>query len=70
AGGRNVGRVGTVVDHFELGPIALALVKSSIGPEVELEVGDRMPARIDPDSIRADDRVQAGRAAIDKLRGR
>lgn len=70
AGGRSVGRVGTVVDHFELGPIALALVKSGIGPDVELEVGDRMPARIDPDSIRADDRVQAGRVAIDKLRGR
>ena len=70
AGGRTVGRVGTVIDHFELGPIALALVKSGIGPDVELEVGDGLPARIDPDSIRVDDRVQAGRAAIDKLRGR
>ena len=51
-------------------PIALALVKSGIGPDVELEVGDGLPARIDPDSIKVDDRVQAGRAAIDKLRGR
>ena len=70
AGGRTVGRLGTVIDHFELGPIALALVKSGIGPDVELEVGDGLPARIDPDSIKVDDRVQAGRAAIDKLRGR
>lgn len=70
AGGRVVGRVGTVVDHYELGPIALALVKRSVGPEVDLLVDGERPvsARIDPDSVRDDERVQAGRAAIDRLR--
>ncbi|GAA3720473.1 YgfZ/GcvT domain-containing protein [Gordonia hankookensis] len=70
AGGRVVGRIGTVVDHYELGPIALALVKRSVGPEVDLLVDGERPvsARIDPDSVRDDDRVQAGRAAIDRLR--
>lgn len=70
AGGRTVGRVGTVIDHFELGPIALALVKQNVGADVDLVVGTetQMGARIDPDSIRSDDRVQAGRAAIDRLR--
>ncbi|MFW0785546.1 folate-binding protein [Gordonia sp. CPCC 206044] len=69
-GGRAVGRVGTVVDHHELGPIALALVKRSVGADVELVVDGDHPtsARIDPDSIRTDERVQAGRAAIDRLR--
>lgn len=69
-GGRKVGRLGTVVDHFDLGPIALALLKRGLGPDVELVVGEENPtaARIDPDSVRADDRVQAGRAAIERLR--
>ncbi|WP_439031720.1 CAF17-like 4Fe-4S cluster assembly/insertion protein YgfZ [Gordonia terrae] len=71
AGGRTVGRVGTVVDHYEWGPIALALVKRNVGADVELTVGTdaATSARIDPDSIREDDRVQAGRAAVERLRG-
>ncbi len=69
AGGRTVGRVGTVVDHFELGPIALSLVKRSVKADAELAAGG-LPAAVDPDSIPHDDRVQAGRAAIDRLRGR
>ncbi|NLG55091.1 MAG: folate-binding protein YgfZ [Rhodococcus sp.] len=68
AGGRTVGRIGTVVQHHELGPIALALVKRSIPVDTELSVGTAA-ASIDPDSVRLDDRIQAGRAAIDKLRG-
>ncbi|GAB89629.1 CAF17-like 4Fe-4S cluster assembly/insertion protein YgfZ [Gordonia rhizosphera] len=70
AGGRTVGRVGTVVDHFELGPIALGLVKRNVGPDVDLVVDGAHPtgARIDRDSIRGDDHVQAGRAAVDRLR--
>lgn len=70
AGGRTVGRVGTVVDHFELGPIALALVKRSVGADVALLVDGDHPvsAQIDPDSITADDRMQAGRAAVERLR--
>lgn len=69
-GGRTVGRVGTVVDHHEWGPIALALVKRNVGADVELSVGaeSAVSARIDPDSIRDDDRVQAGRAAVERLR--
>nr|WP_229684056.1 folate-binding protein YgfZ [Nocardia camponoti] len=69
AGGRTVGRVGTVIDHFELGPIALALVKRSVPANTELVVGS-MAAAIDPDSVPSDDTPQAGRAAIDRLRGR
>ena len=70
AGGRTVGRLGTVIDHFDLGPVALALVKRGIGADIDLVVGaeDAMSARIDPDSVPADDRVQAGRAAIERLR--
>lgn len=70
AGGRAVGRVGTVVDHFEFGPIALALVKRSIGPDIELLIDGEHPvsARIDPDSVVDDVRVQAGRAAVERLR--
>lgn len=68
AGGRTVGRVGTVVQHHEFGPVALALVKRSVGAGTELIVGE-CAAAVDPDSIPPDDRVQAGRAAVDKLRG-
>ncbi|MGW8814766.1 CAF17-like 4Fe-4S cluster assembly/insertion protein YgfZ [Gordonia terrae] len=70
AGGRTVGRLGTVVDHHEWGPIALALVKRNVGADVELTVGaeSAVSARIDPDSILEDDRVQAGRAAVERLR--
>ena len=69
AGGRTVGRIGTIVDHFELGPIALALVKRTITPETPLVAGP-CAAAIDPDSIPADDAVQAGRQAVERLRGR
>lgn len=69
AGGRAVGRIGTVVEHFEYGPIALALVKRGVPADTALETGGTTAA-IDPTSVPADDRVQAGRAAIEKLRGR
>ncbi|GAB19949.1 hypothetical protein GOEFS_098_00150 [Gordonia effusa NBRC 100432] len=73
-GARAIGRVGTVVDHFEYGPIALALVKRGIPVDTELAIATgedavTIPARIDPDSVQVDDRVQAGREAIAKLRG-
>src|SRR6185369_1886138 len=51
---RAVGRVDTVVQHHELGPVALALVKRSVPLDAELTAGvdDRAaPARIDPDSF-------------------
>lgn len=69
AGGRAVGRVGTVIDHHELGPIALALVKRSVPVDTELVTGP-CSASIDADSVPVDDAVQAGRAAVDRLRGR
>lgn len=69
AGGRAVGRVGTVIDHYEYGPIALALVKRTVPLDTALEAGP-CAASIDPDSVPADDAVQAGRAAVDRLRGR
>lgn len=68
-GGRTIGRVGTVVQHHEFGPIALALLKRSIPSDTELTAG-ACAAAIDPDSVPQDDRVQAGRQAIDRLRGR
>jgi tRNA-modifying protein YgfZ len=52
--GRPVGRVGTVVQHHELGPVALALVKRSVPADAELVAGvdeRAAPARIDPASV-------------------
>ncbi|MGW4477274.1 CAF17-like 4Fe-4S cluster assembly/insertion protein YgfZ [Rhodococcus triatomae] len=69
AGGRTVGRVGTVVDHHELGPIALALVKRSVPADTTLEAGNTAAA-IDADSVPAHEEFQPGRAAVDRLRGR
>ena len=53
--GRAVGRVGTVVLHHELGPVALALVKRSVPVEAELAAGADTPARIDPASVPPED---------------
>ncbi|MBF6361010.1 folate-binding protein YgfZ [Nocardia farcinica] len=69
AGGRTVGRLGSVVDHYELGPIALALVKRAVPADAQLTTGPSAAA-IDPDSVPVDDTPQAGRLAVDRLRGR
>ncbi len=69
AGGRAVGRLGTVIDHYEFGPIALALIKRTIPADTALIAGPTAAA-IDPDSVPADDAPQAGRLAVDRLRGR
>ncbi|WP_433577803.1 YgfZ/GcvT domain-containing protein [Nocardia brasiliensis] len=69
AGGRAIGRLGTVIDHYELGPIALALIKRTIPVDTQLTAGPAAAA-IDPDSVPADDAPQAGRLAVDRLRGR
>lgn len=69
AGGRAVGVLGTVVDHFEFGPIALALIKRNVPVDTKLEAGPAAAA-IDPDSVPAHDEPQAGRLAVEKLRGR
>ena len=70
ADGRAVGRIGTVVDHFDLGPIALALVRRALPVDAALTVGDGIAARIEPDYYTSDDAVPAGRAAVNRLRGR
>ena len=67
AGGRVVGRLGTVVDHIDEGPIALALLKRGLPAEAELTVGDA-PAVIDTDSMPPPDGVGAGRRAVEQLR--
>jgi tRNA-modifying protein YgfZ len=71
AGGRTVGRLGTVVDHVDLGPIALALVKRGLTADVELTTGgeSQVPAAIDPDTLPETDVIGAGRLAVERLRG-
>lgn len=58
--GRAVGQVGTAARHFELGPIALALVKRQIPDDSTLLAGE-VPARIDP--VDDDEPVSAARQA-------
>jgi folate-binding protein YgfZ len=68
AGAREVGRVGSVVRHFELGVIALALVKQSVAVDAALTVAGSTAA-IDPDDVvhevdtAARERVRAVRSA-------
>ncbi len=74
-GERRVGRVGSVVQHHELGPVALALLKRSAPVDVELLAGDReqeraVAAAVDPDSVPSDTGEPPGRAAMQALRGR
>jgi folate-binding protein YgfZ len=69
AGERVVGRVGTVATHYELGPIALALLKRSVEPSTPLLAGDAA-ASVDPDSVPPDTGEPPGRAALLRLKGR
>jgi hypothetical protein len=71
SGSREVGRVGTVVRHHELGVVALALVKQSVAMDTALSVGGAAAA-IDPDDAPEDlddtraaarERVRAVRSA-------
>jgi tRNA-modifying protein YgfZ len=69
--GRTVGRVGSVVQHHELGPVALALVKRSTPVEAELLAGAEdhtVQAAVDPDSVPTEGRA-LGREAAARLRG-
>ena len=70
AGGRPVGRLGTVVDHIDLGPIALALLKRGLPADTSLTTGGEHPAdaAIDADSLPPADTAGAGRRAVDRLR--
>jgi folate-binding protein YgfZ len=70
-GERTIGRVGSVVQHHELGPIALALLKRTTPVDAELLAGadDRVvQAAIDPDSVPAEG-TAPGREAVQRLRG-
>lgn len=72
AGGRPVGRLGTVVDHVDEGPIALALLKRGLPADTELTTGGEVEvtAVIDADSLPTTDGMGAGRLAVERLRGR
>jgi tRNA-modifying protein YgfZ len=71
SGTREVGRVGTVVRHYELGVIALALVKQSVAVDAALAVAgstasidpDDVPAETDAERAAARERVRAVRSA-------
>ncbi|MCR3721239.1 MULTISPECIES: CAF17-like 4Fe-4S cluster assembly/insertion protein YgfZ [Prauserella salsuginis group] len=70
-GDRTVGRVGSVAQHHELGPIALALIKRSTPVDAELITGsgdERPQAAIDPDSV-PQEGAAPGREAVQRLRG-
>ncbi len=68
--GRTVGRVGTAAQHWENGPIALALVKRTIGPGVPLLAGD-VDAMVDPDDVVIDKpRFQVDRRKFADLKRR
>ncbi len=74
-GDRRVGRVGSVVLHHELGPVALALIKRSTPVDAELMAGDpeeerAVAAAVDPDSVPPDSGEPPGRVAAQGLRGR
>jgi tRNA-modifying protein YgfZ len=69
AGTREVGRVGSVVRHFELGVIALALVKQSVAMDAALTVAGSTAA-IDPEDAPAgaDDTLTAARERVRAVR--
>jgi folate-binding protein YgfZ len=69
AGTREVGRVGTVVRHHELGVIALALVKQSVAMEAALTVAGSTAA-IDADDAPSgpDDTLAAARERVRAVR--
>ncbi len=71
AGERVVGRLGTVVDHVDLGPIALALLKRGLPADTNLTTGGEVAvsAVIDADSMPPADATGAGRLAVERLRG-
>jgi folate-binding protein YgfZ len=71
AGGRTVGRLGTVIDHVDEGPVALALLKRGLPADTALTTGGEVAvaAVIDADSMPPPDAVGAGRLAVEQLRG-
>lgn len=72
AGSRAVGRLGTVVEHVDLGTVALALVKRGVPADTDLATGPQaeVAATIDAESLPPADEVGAGRLAVERLRAR
>ena len=69
SGGRRVGRIGSVVDDYEYGPIALGLLKrSALDKALPLASGDTALS-VETQSLILDTGPQAGRAAIARLKG-
>ncbi|WP_461166936.1 CAF17-like 4Fe-4S cluster assembly/insertion protein YgfZ [Tsukamurella serpentis] len=68
--GRTVGRLGSVVEHADYGPLALALIKRSVPDDARLEAGGAAAAIDTGVTPAADAGEQAGRSAVDRLRGR
>ncbi|AKK06882.1 folate-binding protein [Corynebacterium mustelae] len=71
AGDKTVGRLGTIVHDHDFGPIGLALIKRNVvhaDTPVVLHSGDTAIS-IDRDSIPVDESSQAGRAALNRLKG-
>jgi folate-binding protein YgfZ len=64
-GDREVGRVGTAVRHFELGPLALALVKRNVPDDADLSA-DGVQARIDASAVIDEPASDARAAAEDR----
>jgi hypothetical protein len=60
-----------VVEHVDLGPVALALLKRGIPAATALITGGdtKVPAVIDVDSLPPVDAPGAGRVAVERLRG-
>jgi hypothetical protein len=71
AGDRQVGRLGTVVDHADLGPIALALVKRGLPADTPLTTGgdEHIAAVVDAETLPTAELGGAGRLAVERLRG-
>jgi folate-binding protein YgfZ len=71
ANARAVGRLGTVVDHVDLGTVALALLKRGLPAQTSLVTGGdaEVGAVIDADSLPTADVAGAGRVAVERLRG-
>lgn len=71
ADGRAVGRLGTVVEHIDFGPVALALLKRGLPADTALVTGGdaQVAGVIDADSLPALDMPGAGRVAVERLRG-
>ena len=66
-----VSSIGTVVDHVDLGPVALALVKRGLPVDTQLTTGPQgsVAAMIDVDSVPPTEQIGAGRLAVERLRG-